>query len=238
MTDLLIVGAGPAGLTAALYAHRSGLRFILLEQDGYGGGQIVSAHRVQNYPGFPDITGAELGDRLRGHVTALGVDVRYGEVSCLSRTGEGFLVSTTDGDEYPARAVIAATGGSPRPLGLPREKDLAGVSYCALCDGAFFAGQDVLVIGGGDTAVEDALYLSEICAQVTIVLRRDVFRAADSRVELLLQQKNVTVRKNTQVTQLFGEQHVEGVLLSTGETLPVRAVFVAVGTVPSTGKTM
>jgi thioredoxin reductase (NADPH) len=235
MTDLIIIGAGPAGLTAAIYAHRAGLRLLLLDQDGCGGGQIGSAHLVQNYPGLPDISGEELGEKLRSHVTSLGVEIQYGEVTALIRRENGFLLTTAEGKTYDARAVIVAVGASPKTLGVRGEDTLSGVSYCALCDGPFFAGKDVAVIGGGDTAVEDALYLSELCTHVTVVLRRDVFRASPVRVSQLLERENVTVRRNTQVEELLGEDHLKALRLATGELLPCDAVFIAVGAAPATG---
>jgi thioredoxin reductase (NADPH) len=235
MTDLVIIGAGPAGLTAAIYARRAGLDFLLLDQDGCGGGQITSAHRVQNYPGLPGITGEELGERLRSHAQSLGVEVQYGQVVSLSRTGEGFFLTTDEGTSLRSRAVIAAVGASPRHLGLPGEDTLAGVSYCAHCDGAFFTGQNVAVVGGGDTAVADALYLSQICAHVTVLLRRDRFRAAPAEVEQLLRRENVSVRRNVQVKALVGREHLSALGLSTGEALPCAGLFIAAGTVPATG---
>jgi thioredoxin reductase (NADPH) len=153
----------------------------------------------------------------------------------LTQIPEGFSLRTTDGEELTARAVIAATGATPKPLGVPGEDTLTGVSYCAVCDGSFFAGQDVLVVGGGDTAVEDALYLSELCSHVTIALRRKVFRAAEVRVKQLFDRPNITVRTSTQLAEILGEEHVEGVRLTSGEVLPCAAVFLAVGTTPATG---
>lgn len=239
MYDLLILGAGPAGLTAAIYAARAGLRFAVLEQDGWGGGQISSAHQVQNYPGVPEISGADLGEKLRQQAEALGTEVLCAEISCVERYGGGFRLTSAEGEQFQAKAVIAATGAYPKKLGLAGEEALtgAGVSYCAVCDGAFYAGKDVLVVGGGDTAVEDALYLSPICKSVTVLLRRAVFRAARTRVDLLLKQPNVTVLTNTTVAALHGRERLEAVTLQTeGESreVPADGLFVAVGHVPAT----
>lgn len=239
MYDLLILGAGPAGLTAAIYAARAGLRFAVLEQDGWGGGQINSAHQVQNYPGVPEIGGTDLGEKLRQQAQALGSEILCAEIVHVEQRDAGFCLTGAEGERFQAKTVIAATGAYPKKLGLAGEEALtgAGVSYCAVCDGAFYAGKDVLVVGGGDTAVEDALYLSPICKSVTVLLRRAVFRAARTRAELLRAQPNVTVLTNTTVTALHGQRHLEAVTLQTGEEtrqISVGGLFVAVGSVPAT----
>ncbi|MCD8145298.1 MAG: FAD-dependent oxidoreductase [Oscillospiraceae bacterium] len=236
MIDLAIIGSGPAGLTAAIYAARAGLRFVLLEQDGYGGGQISSAHLVQNYPGVPEVSGFDLGEALRQQALDLGAEVTYGTVSLVEQIPEGFSVHLAD-EEAPvqARVVIAATGASPRPLGVPGETEHigSGVSYCATCDGSFYRGKNVAVVGGGDTAVEDGIYLSSICSSVTLLLRRDQFRAAQRRVEVLEKLPNVTIRFKVKPTAVEDKSLV----LDTEngpETLPVDGVFIAVGSQPAT----
>ncbi len=236
MIDLAIIGSGPAGLTAAIYAARAGLRFVLLEQDGYGGGQISSAHLVQNYPGVPEVSGFDLGEALRQQALDLGAEVTYGTVSLVEQIPEGFSIHLAD-EEAPvqARAVIAATGASPRPLGVPGETEHigSGASYCATCDGSFYRGKNVAVVGGGDTAVEDGIYLSSICSSVTLLLRRDQFRAAQSRVEVLQKLPNVTVRFKVKPTAVEDK----ALVLDTEngpETLPVDGVFIAVGSQPAT----
>lgn len=239
MYDLLILGAGAAGLTAAIYASRAGLRFAVLEQDGWGGGQISSAHQVQNYPGVPEVSGADLGEKLRQQAEALGTEILCAEINRVERRNGLFYLTGTENEQFQAKAVIAATGAFPRKLNLPGEDALtgAGVSYCAVCDGAFYAGKDVLVAGGGNTAVEDALYLSSVCRSVTVLLRRAVFRGAKARVDLLLKQPNVAVRTNTAVTALHGQERLESVTLETeGESreTPADGLFVAVGSVPAT----
>lgn len=239
MYDALILGAGAAGLTAAVYAARAGLTYLVLERDGWGGGQITSAHQVQNYPGLPDATGYELGEKLRAHAIGLGAEIRFARIKSVARTENGFAVSTDSGAVYEAKTVIAATGASPRALGAEGETEHvgSGVSYCAVCDGAFFKGKNVLVVGGGDTAVEDALYLATICAHVTVAIRRDQFRAARTRVEKLKTLENVTILTNTHVTEIKGEGHVSSVVLRSGgqtEERRVDGVFIAVGIQPST----
>lgn len=160
--ELLIIGGGPAGLTAAIYAARAGLRFALVELDGWGGGQISAALQVNNYPGLPGITGAELGERIRQQALDLGTEILCGQVSRITKENGIFSVETEEGENFQAKAVITALGASPAKLGVPGEEK-AGVSYCAVCDGEFYAGKPVAVIGGGDAGVEDALYLSNIC---------------------------------------------------------------------------
>ncbi|MDO5546283.1 MAG: FAD-dependent oxidoreductase [Eubacteriales bacterium] len=236
MYDAIILGAGTAGLTAAIYAARAGLRFLVLEQDGWGGGQISAASQVQNYPGLPGISGAQLAENLRQHAIDMGARIQYGEINAVTQNRNGFTVSTIDGDTFDAKTVIAATGASPKLLGVPGE-DIAGVSFCAICDGAFYAGKDVLVVGGGDAAVENALYLSSICRQVTVVIRRDSFRAAMSRVEKLKKLSNVQIITNSIVTELRGNEKVSSAILRTdGSTfeIAVDAVFLSVGTSPNT----
>ncbi len=235
MIDLAIIGAGPAGLSAAIYAARAGLDFVVLEKDGYGGGQITSAHQVENYPGAGALSGEALADAFRAQAEALGAEIRLGTVLSVRDRGEYKEIQLEDEASLCARAVIVATGAVPKTLGIPGE-ELAGVSYCATCDGAFFKGKDVLVVGGGDTAAEDGIYLAGICRHVTVVLRGDSFRAAKRRVDALTALENVTVLKNTRLAAISGDGRVRAVTLEqpdeSGE-LPVDGVFLAVGTSPA-----
>lgn len=240
MVDLAIVGAGPAGLSAAIYALRAGLDFVLLEQDGCGGGQITTAHQVENYPGLGRISGEELAKALCAHIRTLGVEPRFAPVTALRQAGRFWTLEVEDGAPIQARAVIAATGAAPKALGVPGEAALlgAGVSYCAHCDGAFHRGENVLVVGGGNTAVGDALYLSALCASVTLILRRDVFRAAKRQVEMLKAKENIIVRSNTCLVELLGQERLEAAVLdgpNGQENLPVGGAFLAVGTIPLSG---
>lgn len=240
MYDLVIIGGGAAGLTAAIYAARAGLDFVVLEQDGWGGGQITSAHSVQNYPGFPDITGADLGEAIKNHAVSLGTKIEFGIVTEVSDSGQYKSIVTHGQERLKTRAVIAATGAKARKLGAAGESQLLGrgVSYCAVCDGAFFANKDVFVIGGGDTAVEDAIYLSSICKSVTLVHRRSAFRAPKTRMDVLRKLPNVTIRCNETLRAITGSRHVDGVELNSPEGCvhyETDGVFIAVGTVPATG---
>lgn len=234
MYDLVIVGAGPAGLTAAIYAARAGLDFVVLDQDGYGGGQITASHEVENYPGLGRISGADLGEAFRAQADGLGAEIQFGVVQALHQKDGSWELTLEDDEPLTAKAVIAATGAVPRKLNIPGET-LSGVSYCATCDGAFYRGKDVLVVGGGDTAVEDAIYLSGICRSVTVALRRDVFRGAKRRVELLKTLENVKILYRTRLLELSGDGRVSGALLDvngTSQQRNVDGVFVAVGVEP------
>lgn len=239
MYDLVIIGGGAAGLTAAVYAARAGLHFVIIERDGWGGGQIISAHSVQNYPGFPNIPGADLGEALKEHAVSLGANIELGTVDAVKDHGAYKEILLHGTDAIEAKTVIAATGANPRALGVPGEKELLGrgVSYCATCDGAFFKNKDVFVVGGGDTAVEDAIYLAAICKRVTLVHRRDTFRAPKTRTDMLAKLPNVTVLCNAELSAVTGDQRVEGVEVRTAAgTEPYRTdgVFIAVGTDPVT----
>lgn len=238
MYDILIIGGGPAGLTAAIYAARAGKRTAILEREA-AGGQIVSAPLVENYPGAPSVSGAELAGRMRAQAEALGAELLYTEAAGLEKTQTGFRVLCTDGARE-ARAVILATGASHRRLGLPGEELLTGcgVSYCALCDGAFYEGADVAVVGGGETALQDALFLASTCRSVTLIHRRDSFRAGAQLVSRAERQENIRILRGRTVEKLlWSDEALQGLLLTnlkTGQTerLDVEGLFVAVGQVP------
>ena len=238
MYDILIIGGGPAGLTAAIYAARAGKRTAILEREA-AGGQIVSAPLVENYPGAPSVSGAELAGRMRAQAEALGAELLYTEAAGLEKTQTGFRVLCTDGARE-ARTVILATGASHRRLGLPGEELLTGcgVSYCALCDGAFYEGADVAVVGGGETALQDALFLAGTCRSVTLIHRRDSFRAGAQLVSRAERQENIRILRGRTVEKLlWSDEALQGLLLTnlkTGQTerLDVEGLFIAVGQVP------
>ena len=232
--DIIIAGGGPAGLTAAIYARRAEKSVLILEKNGFGG-QIAQSPRVDNFPGIPSVSGAELSDKMFNHALDLGVEADLNEVTGLSREGSGFVVHTADGD-ISAGAVILATGAKHRRLGIAREEEFAGsgVCYCAVCDGAFYPGRPVAVVGGGDTAVRDALLLSNSCSEVYIIHRRTEFRAEAANVEALRARENVRFVLNSRAVELIGDGELAGVVVENLEsherrTLEVEGLFVAVG---------
>ncbi len=237
MTDILVVGGGPAGLTAAIYASRAGLSVTVLERF-FAGGQMTSTADIVNYPGFETITGPDLSMRMEAHARKLGAHFVQREVTSIQLT-PGALSLTTSKETLEARAMILAMGAHRRRLNIPGEDTFAGrgVSYCAVCDGGFFQGRDVAVVGGGNTALEDALYLSGVCRHVTLIHRRDTFRGGLQLQKALAAAPNVTQLLEAIPESIEGARGVERLLVkhvSTGErsALTVSAVFVAVGTVP------
>ncbi len=235
MTDLIILGAGTAGLSAAVYAVRAGLSLRLLES-GLCGGQILNSPDVDNYPGIPSISGFDFVQNLTAHAAGLGVEPEFAAVSQVELAGEIKRVHT--GREIlEARAVILATGASHRSLGCPGEAEFQGrgVSYCATCDGAFFRGKDVAVVGGGNTALEDALFLANLCRRVYLIHRREEFRAQQSAVEAVRSRENIELVLGEQVEKISGDKLVSAVTLKSGRELPVSGVFIAVGLAPNTG---
>ena len=207
MIELAVIGGGPAGLTAALYAARAGCSVAVFEGSGFGG-QITLSPLVENYPGLGAVSGMELGDRMYAQAEAAGAELTFSRVQRIERNTDGtFLLETEDGP-VSARAVIFAAGAKPRTLGLPGEEALVGrgVSYCALCDGPFFDGQDVAVAGGGNTAFEDALFLAGRCRSVvTLIHRRKTFRAEQTLVEQAAQRKNLAILTDTVITDLHAD---------------------------------
>ena len=235
--DILIVGGGPAGLTAATYARRAGKSVLVIEKNAFGG-QITWSPKVENFPGFLSLSGTELGDRLLEQAMEQGAEAELEEVVGVSVGADGVkTVQCESGAQFQGRALIIAVGAKPRMLGLPREEALVGngVCFCAVCDGAFYAGQDVAVCGGGNAALQDALLLSEKCRRVTLIHRRDSFRGEQKLVEALRKRDNVDFLLNAQITGLLGENELSGLTLSQNDetrTLPVSGLFVAVGHQP------
>lgn len=241
--DVIIIGSGPAGLAAAIYAQRARLSAVVLEKEYMSGGQVLNTYEVDNYPGLPGIGGFELGVKFREHAEKLGAQFINIEAKHIELQEEGKIKAVyTTREEYRARTVIFAMGSRYRRLEVPGEKELTGmgVSYCATCDGAFFKGRKVAVVGGGDVAVEDALFLARGCEKVYLIHRREELRAAAILQEQLKKCENVEFVWNTEVTAIPGEDHVECVKIfnkKTGEekVLDVDGVFIAVGTMPNTG---
>lgn len=240
--DVIILGAGPAGLTAAIYAQRANLTCLVMEKEYMSGGQVVNTNEVDNYPGLPGIGGFELGMKFHEHAEQMGASFINIEARHIGLEDGGKIkVIYTEQEEYRARAVILAMGAAYRKLGVPGEEKLSGmgVSYCATCDGAFFKDRKVAVVGGGDVAMEDALFLARGCEKVYVIHRRDSFRAAPILQKKLRECENVEILWNTTVQELVGNSHLECMKLKrtdTGEEsmLDVEGVFIAVGTVPNT----
>jgi thioredoxin reductase (NADPH) len=244
MFDVVIVGSGPAGYTAAIYAARANLRTLVLQGE-QSGGQLMITSDVENYPGFEDpIMGPELMARFEAQARRFGTEMIARDVTRVDFSRRPFTLWVGDGDDaqaYRARAVIVATGASAKWLGLPNETRLQGrgVSGCATCDGFFFRGKSLVVVGGGDTAMEEALFLTRYASDITLVHRRDQFRASKIMRDRVRQHPKITIRFNTVVDDILGQDGVEGVVLRdvhTGatETLPVQGVFVAIGHEPNT----
>ena len=235
--DIVIVGAGPAGLTAAIYARRASKSVLVLEAKAWGG-QIINTPDIENYPVVPHISGADFANELYRQATALGAEVKLEKVTAVEELGKTKRVRTAQ-NEYEAGAVILATGSENRKLGVEREQELTGkgVSYCATCDGNFFRRRDVAVVGGGNTALEDALYLAELANKVYLIHRRDSFRGEEATVARLREKENVEFVFNATVTALLGDKRLSGVEVAdkfTGEkrVLEVKGLFVAVGRIP------
>ena len=238
MYDIIIIGSGPAGLSAAIYAQRACLDTIVIEKNGISGGQVLNTWEVDNYPGFPGVTGFELSRQFREHANKLGARVVQDEVVQVELSGNVKKVVCEE-ETYEARCVILASGAHHRTLEVPGEEELrgAGVSYCATCDGAFFRGRTVAVVGGGDAALEDAIFLARMCEKVYIVHRRDKLRGAKRLQERLQALENIEFVWNSETVAIEGKAQVEALRLrqtKTGEEkrLDLDGVFIAVGIAP------
>lgn len=240
--DLAILGAGPAGICAAIYATRAKLNTIWLDKKFVQGGQIVDTYEVDNYPGLPGITGLDLGEAMAGHAEKLGMKPQRETVRSIEAE-QGIKVIRTKKNEYRARAVIIACGATHRHLGIPGEEELSGmgVSYCATCDAAFFQDRTVVVVGGGNVAVEDAILLSRTCKKVYLVHRRDELRAEKILQESLFACKNVELIWDSIPLSIEGTDKVEALKIRNKKTqeesfIETDGVFIAVGIVPGTEK--
>ena len=236
MYDIIIVGGGPAGLTAAVYARRAGKTVLVLERDALGG-PITWSPKVENYPAIQSISGMELGNLMAEQAMEQGADVEIEEVVEIEQRESGKHLRCAFGAEYDGKAVIIATGARPRMLGLDREAELvgSGVGYCAVCDGAFFQGQAVAVNGGGNSALQDALLLSETCSKVYLIHRRDRFRGEEMLVEALQARENVEFVLNAVITELVGENELSGIVVEQygiKRSIELNGLFVAIGHEP------
>ena len=239
MHDIIIVGGGPAGLTAAIYALRAGKSVLVIEKAGFGG-QIAFSPKVENIPGTIQISGAEFADHLIDQVMNLGADVELENVVGVEKTAEGFTVTTEEGSAFEGGAVILANGVKHRMLGLEGEEELIGkgLSFCAVCDGAFYAGQDTAMIGGGNTALQEALLLADVCRKVTIVQNLPAFTGEQKLVDALLTKSNVEVMFSTVVSGYLTENgelsglRVRSEVTGEEQEIAVNGAFLAVGLMP------
>ena len=239
MYDLIIIGSGPAGLSAAVYGVRAGLKLLVLEQNPMSGGQILNTYEVDNYLGLPGISGFDMGQTFRAHADKLGVEFAEARVKEIIDNGDVKIVRTRK-EDYEARTVILASGAKHAHLGVPGEEEFSGmgVSYCATCDGAFFKGKTVAVVGGGDVALEDAIYLARTCEKVYLIHRRDELRGAKTLQNELKSLPNVEILYSHTVQEIRGEDGVEELLLRSVKdqaesVLNVNGVFIAVGIHPN-----
>ena len=229
MYDIIIIGAGPAGMTAALYGARANKKVLVLEALNYGG-EIVNTLNIENYPVEETISGFDFATKLYNQITKLGVEVKLEKVISINESKE---VKTNE-STYTGKSIIIATGLKNRKLDLPLEEELIGkgISYCATCDGAFFKGKDVAVVGGGNTALEDSLYLSDICNKVYLIHRRNEFRADPITVDKVLNKSNIKVLYDSIITKINGNNNLESIEINNDETLNVEGLFIAIGKVP------
>lgn len=227
MYDVIIIGAGPAGLSAGIYAIRSGLKTLILDKASWGGQTMLSAE-IENYPAVPSVTGPDFAEKMYRQLTALGGVISLEEVKKLDLKDK---TVTTGSNTYRTRTIIIAAGLRRRNLGCPGEKEFLGrgVSYCAICDGRFFTGKDVVVVGSGNTAMEDALYMSPFCKSITILARGERLNGEEKLRSSIDKKENIKVNFGVNVTEITGETVVSGVKLDNGEGMEISAVFIAIG---------
>ena len=238
MTDVIIIGAGPAGLAASIYVQRSGKQALLLEAGAFGG-QIINTAEIENYPGIKKISGFDFAMSLYEQATGLGAKIIYDKADKIEDKGEYKTVYTASGKTYDAKTVIIATGAKNRHLMLDKEEAFTGkgISYCATCDGAFYKGKEVAVNGGGNTAIEDALFLSNYCSKVYIIHRREEFRGDESSLELLKNKENVSFILNSNIIKILGEERLSGIRVKNNKTeeerdIDISGLFIAIGQEP------
>lgn len=238
MHDILVIGGGPAGLTAAIYARRAGKTVLVLEKNTYGG-QIVWSPKVENFPGFSSISGLDLGERMTAQATEAGATLEMDEISSVRREGNLFVAASSFGAEYVGKTLIFATGAAPKKLGLAREESFigSGISFCAVCDGEFYRNRVTAVIGGGNTALQEALYLSDICKTVYLIHRRTEFRGDSTLTEAVSRRENILPYTPYVPVELLGEGRIAGIRVRNTDTneekdIPINGLFIAVGHTP------
>jgi thioredoxin reductase (NADPH) len=240
--DMIIIGSGPAGLAAAIYGKRAFLTLAVVEKEYGGTGQIAESGQVDNYPGLPGISGFDLGEQFREHAVSLGTEfielevVKIEEIHPEEDNSTLWKITFEDESTQLARTIIYAAGAAPRKMNVPGEAEFAGkgISFCAICDGAFYKDKTVAVIGGGDTALDDAVYLSKICQKVYLIHRRDTFRGAARTVEMVKKTGNIELVLNAVVQSFDGEKKLSEITLADGRQLEVDGAFLAIGSVPQT----
>lgn len=239
MYDVIIIGSGPAGLSAAIYAKRAQMNMVLLEKESFPGGQIIVTDEVDNYLGIPEIGGYDLAMRFMEHCKKMDVPIVDKTVERIEDMQNGKKIFLSDGSVLETKTIVISMGARHRKLGIDKEKELtgAGVSYCATCDGAFFREKEVAVVGGGDVALGDALYLSKICKKVYLITRRDTLRASKKQQKSVLEKENIVHMPFYEVEGILGEKSVEGLVLRNNqneaiEEIRVSGIFVAIGMEP------
>ena len=230
MSKCIVIGAGPGGMSAAIYLKRAGIDVILIEKM-VPGGEMLKTNKIENYLGFDSIDGGELALRMSSQVKALGIEIIRDDITDISY--DNTFIVTGLKNKYQADYVIIATGRVPRKLGLDMEEELLnrGISYCATCDGAFYKGKEVAIVGGGDSALTEALYLSDICLKVYVLVRKDL-KASDILQNIVKNKDNIVILKNVSVSQFISSDSLTGVLLNDGRKLDVNGLFIAIGGTP------
>ncbi|MCH9266273.1 thioredoxin-disulfide reductase [Pediococcus acidilactici] len=238
--DVIVIGAGPAGMTAALYASRANLSVLMLDRGIYGG-QMNNTAAIENYPGFKSILGPDLAKEMYESSTQFGAEYAYGSVESIRDDGATKLVKTDMGEEFIGKAIIIGTGSEYKKLGVPGEEDFSGrgVSYCAVCDGAFFKGMHLIVVGGGDSAIEEGIYLTQLASKVTVIHRRDQLRAQKISQDRAFANPKMEFIWNSNVTEIVGDDKVTGVKVKNNQTgedsfIEAAGVFIYVGVKPMT----
>jgi thioredoxin reductase (NADPH) len=243
MREVIIIGSGPAGYTAAIYTARAGLKPLMIASSVEPGGELMKTTEVENFPGFPNgLMGPDLMYAMQEQAERFGTEVLLDDVTEVQLDGEVKIVKTGSGETYEAKAVILATGAAYRELGLPREKELSGhgVSWCATCDGFFFREKTIAVVGGGDSAMEEAMFLTRFASKVYLIHRRDTFKASKTMVDRVLENPKIEVVYNSAVAEIKGESKVEGVVLEntvdgSKSDLEITGLFIAIGSDPRVG---